>query len=54
MVTGGRRRLRLAGFYALAGLAMLPTVFVFVFTQTTVNALFSLFRGGTSAMAGGF
>jgi NADH-quinone oxidoreductase subunit M len=35
-------------------LGVLPWVFFFVFTQSTVNALFALFRDGAAAVAGGF
>jgi NADH:ubiquinone oxidoreductase subunit 4 (subunit M) len=33
-------------------LGVLPWVFVFVFTQSTVNAMFALLRGTASAVAG--
>ena len=33
-------------------LGVLPTLFFFVFTQSTVDALFALFRATTAAVAG--
>jgi NADH-quinone oxidoreductase subunit M len=35
-------------------LGILPTMFFFIFTDTTVAGLFRLFRGGAEAMAGSF
>jgi NADH-quinone oxidoreductase subunit M len=35
-------------------LGILPSMFVFAFTQTTVDAMFGLLRGTASAVAGGF